>query len=501
MIKKMILASIFMLLTFVLVGQTAIAPSAGNGSSASPYQISSLENLYWITAANAEVPEPNQSVRWSSHYIQTTDIDASDSAPWFWGGGWLPIGSSTVPFTGKYDGGGHVVDGLYGSSSSTYRGMFGNISYAEISNLGLTNIYIRGSNYTGAIAGATSNSLIKNCFVAGDITGSSGTSQFIGGLVGLLNTNSQILNCYNRADVNLGRSKGGLVGSVQNTSSLVNSYSTGSVSYNATSTGGLVGHTAAGGSATNSYWNISTSGYVTSVLGEGRTTEQMVFPYNTEETYYLWDFETIWVADENYTFNEGYPFLYWQVVIPYVDSIIISTAGELPDTIFIPAEGTIDISFRAEVFDNNNDTMPEERVSWIVNDIVGANCQNDFVTIVTINELNGILTVSSNATVGEIEIKAISDTDTDVFYTLTINLEELIIIDPPVVTISETEGTITITWDTVDGANVYKVFANSNISELFPDNWLMLTTTENNYYQEASGDYSRFYRVVAAVEE
>jgi hypothetical protein len=46
------------------VAQTATAPAAGDGSSGNPYQIASLENLYWIAV---------DASRWNKHYIQTAN--------------------------------------------------------------------------------------------------------------------------------------------------------------------------------------------------------------------------------------------------------------------------------------------------------------------------------------------------------------------------------------------------------------------------------------------
>lgn len=67
--KKFILVC-FMLTAMGMgsLAQTAILPSAGNGSRIDPYQIESLGNLYWIA---------ENSNRWEYHFIQISDIDAS----------------------------------------------------------------------------------------------------------------------------------------------------------------------------------------------------------------------------------------------------------------------------------------------------------------------------------------------------------------------------------------------------------------------------------------
>ncbi len=54
--------------------QTATMPAAVNGSEETPYEISSLENLYWISQ-NAD--------NWDKHYVQTADINAAETVTWY----------------------------------------------------------------------------------------------------------------------------------------------------------------------------------------------------------------------------------------------------------------------------------------------------------------------------------------------------------------------------------------------------------------------------------
>jgi hypothetical protein len=62
----------------------ATPPHVGNGSAAQPYEIATLENLSWMAADPA---------RWDYHYRQTADIEASVTRNWYYGEGWLPVGS------------------------------------------------------------------------------------------------------------------------------------------------------------------------------------------------------------------------------------------------------------------------------------------------------------------------------------------------------------------------------------------------------------------------
>ncbi len=215
------------------------------------YQITSLENLYWIAHDNS---------RWGYDYIQTVDIDASSTADWFpddsgVSHGWLPIGTSTVMFTGSYDGQEHTIDKLtINRSTMDYVGLFGLIQGSDIQNLGVTNVDISGKSNTGSLIGYNYNySTVSNCYSTGNISG----YYYTGGLVGY-NGGSTISNSYSTGNVSGFASIGGLVGS-NSGSTTSNSYSTGGVSgsYN---TGGLVGSNS-GSTISNSYSTGSVSGY------------------------------------------------------------------------------------------------------------------------------------------------------------------------------------------------------------------------------------------------
>ncbi len=114
-----------------LQSQTAVA-TLGSGTIDNPYQISSLENLFWLCAPNDVLPVPDESTRWSKYYVQTTNIDASSSAKWNEGKGFYPIAHESydvypsTPFTGSYDGNGFNISGIYiNENILRYTGFFG----------------------------------------------------------------------------------------------------------------------------------------------------------------------------------------------------------------------------------------------------------------------------------------------------------------------------------------------------------------------------------------
>ncbi len=206
----------------------AKAPLWGDGNADNPYEIGTLGNLFWINQNEEE---------WDKHYIQTADIDASETADWAWGG-WIPIGNSNHRFRGHYDGDNHVIDGLhinYPSVDHDNLGFFGYIDNAVIKNLGIENVSISGRNNVGAFAGYSTGSEIYNCYSSGSING------FIslGGILGFIR-NSSIENCYSTAEV-VGKSLvGGLIGHSNALSVVSDSYSSGNVS-GVTHVGGLIG--------------------------------------------------------------------------------------------------------------------------------------------------------------------------------------------------------------------------------------------------------------------
>ena len=161
-----------------LIAQTATAPSSGDGSSGDPYQIATLNNLYWITQNSGE---------WDTYYIQTANIDASSSSSWDSNAGFTPIGNSSTRFSGSYNGDGYTINSLFINRSTSNIGLFGYIgvdstSTTTIQNLGLTNVIITGLHSVGALVGNKQEGTLTvgNCYISGSVTGNS----YVGGLVG-----------------------------------------------------------------------------------------------------------------------------------------------------------------------------------------------------------------------------------------------------------------------------------------------------------------------------
>jgi len=263
--KKILLLSLLVTLSFTInFGQTV--PTVGDGSVSNPYEIETLDNLKWIEADDS---------RWDKHYKQVANIDLGQTS--------IRIGDVNTGFTGSYDGNGYIIDNLKIDVTSARVGFFGVIEGATISNLGLTNVYVAGSDRTGALVGESKNgATITNCYTTGSVTSS---STKIGGLVGFCYIGSTtISNCYSECTVSSTSSievyAGGLVGYLNGT--IEKSYATGDVTVSnsttssATSVGGLVGYNKGTISECYSIGNVEATGRVGGFVGTTYTSSAAI---------------------------------------------------------------------------------------------------------------------------------------------------------------------------------------------------------------------------------
>ena len=299
---KTLILFVVLFLTQTLRTQIATAPTTGDGSSGSPYQIATWQNLYWISQNSSE---------WGKYYIQTANIDFTSVSPaintWDSGAGWTPIGNSSTNFTGSYNGQNNFIKGLYINRPSTdCVGLFGYASDSTIQYVGLISCSVSGQNYVGSLVGEN-HGTISYTYNTGTVHGSSqvgglvghhysgtinnsyntGTigngiittsgASYVGGLVGHSHY-GLIINSYNTGKIDGGYwGVGGLVG-YNNTdggtvekcysSGLVNAYPNPDPSYGIYRFGGLVGDCCSG-PVYDSYWDIEASGTSISSSGQG----------------------------------------------------------------------------------------------------------------------------------------------------------------------------------------------------------------------------------------
>jgi len=143
---------------------------------------------------------------------------------------WKPIGNTTNIFTGILNGNNYTISNLkINRPTEDYIGLFGITDKSEISFLNLNNINIEGHNNIGAFAGQFQGT-IKNSCSEGIIIGNGG----IGGLLGLVYYDSDILNTCSKGTIVGNGGIGGLIfGGYKTTATIINnSYSNINVQYN-----------------------------------------------------------------------------------------------------------------------------------------------------------------------------------------------------------------------------------------------------------------------------
>ncbi len=172
----------------------------GTGTESDPYLI------YGTTDFTHFVDDVNSGSTASAFYKLGTDVSASG------------IGAITTDFTGTFDGGSFTITNLS-------HPLFNTIDGAVVKNVTLKNVNISSDlDNVGAIAGvAKGYSRIYNCGILPntadfpDGTGShpsvSTSGACAGGLVGSLEDDSRVINCFSYADVQAATTASGIVGS------------------------------------------------------------------------------------------------------------------------------------------------------------------------------------------------------------------------------------------------------------------------------------------------
>jgi len=249
------------------IGDGAVKPE-GSGTEEDPYKISSLSDLSWLA---------QNDTAWTSYFIQTADIDASQTATWDdsddnndgdkyndandltddgTNDGWLPLGNISSFFSGYYDGNGYTINHLTVKRAAlSYVGFFGNIqkdfgSPATVKNLELKNIDFTGDSFLGGFTGQNISGTISGCSTSGVINSNS-SGGYVGGFVGYNHEkDAKIIRCISDVTVNAagnGEHIGGFVGRNRSNTSealIIECCSLGSVTSDGGRTGGFAGQNA-----------------------------------------------------------------------------------------------------------------------------------------------------------------------------------------------------------------------------------------------------------------
>ena len=243
-----LVATVAATIVIALEADAANGTWGGHGTQTDPYLINDAADLKTLA----------DNVNSGNYYIDTYFLLTSDVnlgvAPYNTGKGWIPIGYDDYGgFCGIFDGGGHIIKGLYiNNADYENAGLFG-LSAGDIKNLGVVGASVTISNnsentayYVGGVVGANGGT-IKNCYFTGTINCNfiSIYPHSIGGVVGVnvkVDTYpGMIENCYSTGTISYNGSvlAGGVVGASNGV--IKNCYNTGTISGN--------GDTAAGGTA------------------------------------------------------------------------------------------------------------------------------------------------------------------------------------------------------------------------------------------------------------
>ena len=200
-------------------GSVANSFEGGTGTQNDPYIIKTAAQLAYL-AQNV-----NEGESYEGGYfklaeditLNTSDMFAYDENGIITGAAegktpyeWTPIGKSGREcFSGRFDGNGHIISGIYVNSSEAYEGLFGYCVNATVKNLGVVDGYMEAYADVGGIVGRneadSGSSIVSNCYNACTVTSRlNGLQANAGGIVGYNKAYSgtaEVSNCYNTGAV------------------------------------------------------------------------------------------------------------------------------------------------------------------------------------------------------------------------------------------------------------------------------------------------------------
>jgi hypothetical protein len=372
--KKISLAILLLTAFLCLIAQEAVLP-LGEGTEQSPYQISSWQNLYWMS-----VRDSSYDSKMACHYVQTSDISfPAEINTWDENKGWNGIGwgslSESHAFTGVYNGQNHTITNLFiNRPEDDMLGLFGNTNAAHISNLGLDSVSVTASyGPSGLVGEMDGSSVVNNCFVKGNITGEA----FVGGITGYNNA-STITDCYFIGNITGTEGLGGITG-YNDAATISNCYSVAVVSEGDLA-GVLIGCNDAG-TVNNSFWDadvcaldgIGDNSEGTANNTIGKTTQEM----KTQATFETagWNFTTTWQINPN--INSSYPSLIWEHTTTSTNDITspIEVSAKLHNAYPNPFNPSTTISFElknAEFVNLSIFNAKGQKVKTLTNSLLNA---------------------------------------------------------------------------------------------------------------------------------
>jgi filamentous hemagglutinin family protein len=231
--------------------------SLNNAAGAQGATFPMLASEYAITINNAHQLQLIVMNPAASYTLgQNIDASATGNSTDVWGtSGFVPIGNSSAPFNGSFNGAGNTIRNVTINLPTTnYVGLFGVTGTGSvIQNVGLVGGSVSGSVDVGGLVGFNYGT-VTNSYATGNASGTYDTGGLVGG-----NYLGSVSNSYATGSVSGASGVGGLAGA--NSGTVSNSYATGSVSggggRGSGNVGGLAGSNV--GTVSNSYATGSVS--------------------------------------------------------------------------------------------------------------------------------------------------------------------------------------------------------------------------------------------------
>ena len=186
--------------------------SGGAGVDGDPYLIANARDFKNLQKYTVEGYTPGSKTTdnfLSAYYQQTADIDA---------GTVTPIGTSSEPFAGEYDGQGNELNVTI-STSTDNTGVFGYIQNATVKNLTVKGSVESSGMYTAGIAGQMDgSSKISGCTNMATINNTNDSNAYAAGIVGRARGASEIVLCANEGEITATKAfAAGIVGDMTGT--------------------------------------------------------------------------------------------------------------------------------------------------------------------------------------------------------------------------------------------------------------------------------------------
>ena len=258
-------------------GKSSSGFAQGNGSREFPFEISSPEELAYLSEYTA-AGNSNEK-----YFVLTQNIVLStgDNKKYF-----TPIGNSENPFCGNLDGKGYKIEGLCVYSNDA-GGLFGFVNGSTIKNLIIEDADIRG-NIAGMITGeiicdSGNVSTVDSCMISGTVNG----SKYAGLAFGKISGDNVFISNISAAGSLLGEICGGICGSFAGSSL---SSAVAFIDNISDSGDGIVGRCSTQTAIESCYFY----GSATSSFGE----QLSQFDLNLESSYSGFDFFDTWIISE-----------------------------------------------------------------------------------------------------------------------------------------------------------------------------------------------------------